>query len=107
MHEDLAAICRGLTDANLGSICYGGQRSLGAKKRECLCKAIELVRKLNLDLAPNTSDTENTRQLLIQAAKEAWHAIEDPVLYNLSVNMPKRVDAVITAWAGLLNLEKS
>jgi hypothetical protein len=42
-------------------------------------------------------NTENTRQLLIQAAKEAWHAIENPVLQKLSVNMPKRVQAVIAA----------
>jgi hypothetical protein len=45
----------------------------------------------------HAANTENTRQLLIQTAKEAWHAIEDPVLQKLSVNMLKRVEAVIAA----------
>jgi hypothetical protein len=45
----------------------------------------------------HAANTENTRQLLIQAAKEAWHAIDNTVLHNLSASMPKRVHAVIAA----------
>jgi hypothetical protein len=54
------------------------------------------IYKLHPELE-HANDSENTRQLLIQAAKEAWHAIENRVLYKLSVNMPKRVQAVIAA----------
>ena len=42
-------------------------------------------------------DTEKTLLVLIEAAKEAWHTIEDTVLYNLSVTMSHRVQAVIEA----------
>jgi hypothetical protein len=42
-------------------------------------------------------DIEETLQALIAAAKEAWHAIDQSVLYNLSVTMPNRVKAVIEA----------
>ena len=42
-------------------------------------------------------DTEKTLLALIEAAKEAWHTIEDTVLYNLSVTMSHRVQAVIEA----------
>lgn len=45
----------------------------------------------------HASDTEETRQQLIQAAKEAWQAIEASVLDNLSKTMPHRVKAVIKA----------
>jgi hypothetical protein len=34
---------------------------------------------------------------LIEAAKEAWHAIDERVLQNLSNTMPYRVQAIITA----------
>ena len=44
--------------------------------------------------APNT---EGTRQLLIEAAQEAWRAIKDRVLIRLSETMPHRVRAVIEA----------
>jgi transposase len=54
------------------------------------------IYKLHPELE-HANDSENTRQLLTQAAKEAWHAIENRVLYKLSVNMPKRVEAVIAA----------
>ncbi|CAK44601.1 uncharacterized protein An03g03020 [Aspergillus niger] len=40
-------------------------------------------------------DTEDTRQSLIQAAIEAWHAIDERVLRNLCQTMPHRVQAVI------------
>jgi len=42
-------------------------------------------------------DTEETLRALIEAAKEAWNSIEDRILYNLSVTMPHRVQAVINA----------
>ncbi|KAI9041265.1 uncharacterized protein KD926_007219 [Aspergillus affinis] len=43
----------------------------------------------------HANDTELTRQLLIQAAKEAWQAIEQRILVRLSQTMPHRVKAVI------------
>ena len=39
-------------------------------------------------------DTQETLRQLIDAAREAWHAIEDRVLYNLSVTIHCRVQAV-------------
>ena len=42
-------------------------------------------------------DTEETHQLLIQAAKEAWHTIDQRVRVKLSTTMPHRVQAVIKA----------
>lgn len=42
-------------------------------------------------------DTEETLEALIEAAKEAWHAIDQAVLDNLSITMPHRVQAVIRA----------
>jgi len=42
-------------------------------------------------------DTEETLERLIAAAKEAWQAIDERILYNLSVTMPYRVAAVIAA----------
>lgn len=44
--------------------------------------------------APNTV---GTRQLLIEAAQEAWRVIKDRVLIRLSETMPHRVRAVIEA----------
>ena len=40
-------------------------------------------------------DTEETLGRLIRAAQEAWHTIDQNILYNLSVTMPHRVKAVI------------
>jgi transposase len=42
-------------------------------------------------------DTEDTLDRLIEAAKEAWHAIRPSILENLSRTMPHRIQAVITA----------
>lgn len=42
-------------------------------------------------------NTKETLQKLIQGAKEAWHAIDQSILYNLSITMPHRVQAVINA----------
>lgn len=42
-------------------------------------------------------DNEETLQLLIQAAKEAWHLIDERVLQHLSDTMPHRVQAIIAA----------
>ena len=42
-------------------------------------------------------DTIATLEALIVAAKEAWHAIDQSILYNLSITMPHRVKAVIDA----------
>ena len=42
-------------------------------------------------------DTEDTLTNLIEAAKEAWHTIDSTVLYNLSITMPHRVQAVMEA----------
>lgn len=45
----------------------------------------------------HADDTETTRQQLIIAAKEAWRSIDHEILYNLSITMPNRVQAVINA----------
>jgi len=45
----------------------------------------------------HTPDIEETLQRLIEAIKEAWQAIDQEVLYTLSVTMPHRVEAVIKA----------
>jgi hypothetical protein len=42
-------------------------------------------------------DTEDTLQSLIQAAIEAWHAINERVLRNLCHTMPHRVQAILQA----------
>ena len=42
-------------------------------------------------------DTEDTRERLIAAAKEAWQAIDEQVCIKLSETMPHRVKAVIEA----------
>jgi len=42
-------------------------------------------------------DTEQTLQQLINAAKEAWHAIDQAILDKISTTMSKRVDAVLKA----------
>jgi hypothetical protein len=47
-----------------------------------------------LEKAP---DTEETLQLLIQAAIEAWNAIDERVLHNLCHTMPHRVQAILQA----------
>jgi transposase len=47
-----------------------------------------------LEFADNT---EETLRALVEAAKEAWAAIDQSILYNLSVTMPHRVKAVIEA----------
>lgn len=54
------------------------------------------IYKLHPELE-HAPDTEETRQLLIQAAKEAWHAIDQQVRVKLSTTMPYRVQAVIEA----------
>jgi len=43
------------------------------------------------------NDTTVTLDCLIAAAKEAWHEIDRTILYNLSVSMPHRVQAIIDA----------
>jgi transposase len=45
----------------------------------------------------HADDTEDTLAHLIEAAKEAWHEIDSTILYNLSITMPHRVQAVIDA----------
>lgn len=45
----------------------------------------------------HASDTEETLNLLIKAAKEAWQAIDQRVRVKLSTTMPHRVKAVIEA----------
>jgi transposase len=47
-----------------------------------------------LEFAP---DTVATLEALVSAAREAWHAIDSSILYNLSITMPHRVQAVIAA----------
>ncbi|KAJ6168001.1 hypothetical protein N7497_000844 [Penicillium chrysogenum] len=47
-----------------------------------------------LEHAPNSDDTLD---LLVEAAKEAWQQIEERVLVNLSSTMPHRIAAVIAA----------
>jgi transposase len=42
-------------------------------------------------------DTEETLRALIEAAKEAWHAIPQQILRNLSDSMPRRVKDIIKA----------
>jgi transposase len=43
------------------------------------------------------SDTDDTLGRLVEAAKEAWHAIDEAILRNLIDTMPHRVAAVIVA----------
>ena len=42
-------------------------------------------------------DTEETLERLIDAAKQAWHAIDQAVLDRLASTMPNRVAAVLEA----------
>ncbi len=42
-------------------------------------------------------DSVATLVQLITAAKEAWHEIDSSILYNLSITMPHRVQALIAA----------
>jgi hypothetical protein len=57
-----------------------------------------------LETAP---DTPETLDLLIQAAKEAWHSIPEDVLRAASNGMPKRVQAIIAAEGWYTNRYKS
>lgn len=59
-----------------------------------LMKAVIYERYPELEQAP---DTQETLGCLIEAAKEAWHAIDERVLQNLSNTMPHRVQAVLNA----------
>jgi len=54
------------------------------------------IYKLNPELE-HARDTEDTRERLIAAAKEAWQAIDEQVCIKLSETMPHRVKAVIEA----------
>jgi transposase len=45
----------------------------------------------------HTLDTEETLIALVAAAQEAWHSIDEAILYNLAMTMPHRVAAVIKA----------
>lgn len=54
------------------------------------------IYKLYPDLE-HAADTEETRQRLIMAGKEAWQAINGQILHKLSTTMPHRVKAVIAA----------
>ena len=42
-------------------------------------------------------DTDDTLEQLIRAAKQAWHNIDNGILYRLATDMPNRVQAVIDA----------
>lgn len=54
------------------------------------------IHKLYPDLE-FADDNNDTLVDLIEAAKEAWHEIDSTVLYNLSITIPYRVQAVIEA----------
>jgi hypothetical protein len=45
----------------------------------------------------HAADTEDILCQLIEAAKEAWHQIDQAVLNNLSITMSHRVEAVLKA----------
>lgn len=45
----------------------------------------------------HASNTAASKELLIKAAKEAWHSLEDRILVRLSETMPHCVQAVIEA----------
>ena len=47
-----------------------------------------------LEFAP---DIVATLEALVSAVREAWYAIDSSILYNLSITMPHRVQAVIAA----------
>jgi len=57
-------------------------------KRELYCLYPEL------ELMPNN---DNTRELMVIGAEEAWDNIKDEVLAKLSNTMPHRIEAVIKA----------
>ena len=61
---------------------------------QALMKAIIYECYPELEKAP---DNEETLEHLIEAAKEAWHAINEHVLRYLCESMPHRVQAVLTA----------
>lgn len=54
------------------------------------------IYKLHPELE-HANKSEDTRHLLIEAAKEAWYAVDQEIRTNLSDTMPHRVDAVIKA----------
>lgn len=45
-----------------------------------------------LERAP---DAEETQDYLVEAAKEAWHTIDEVILCHLSNSMPNRVQAIL------------
>ena len=45
----------------------------------------------------NALDTVDMLERLVEAAKEAWHAIDERVLQSLALSMPHRVQAILTA----------
>lgn len=49
---------------------------------------------LELEYAPNTDDTLDA---LIRGAQEAWHSINNSILYRLATTMDHRVKAIIEA----------
>jgi len=56
-----------------------------------------LMKQMIYELYPeleHAPHTEASKKVLIQAAQEAWHAIEDRLLVSLSENMPNGVHAV-------------
>lgn len=55
-------------------------------------KGIIYERHSELERAP---DTEETLEYLVEAAKEAWHAIDEAILRHLSNSMPNRVQAIL------------
>lgn len=57
-------------------------------------KAAIYERHPELERAP---DTQKTLEWLIEAAKEAWHAIDERALQNLSHTMPHRAQAILSA----------
>lgn len=59
-----------------------------------LMKAIIYERYPELEKA---LDNNETLEKLIEAAKEAWHAIDERVLHNLCDTMPHRVHAILLA----------
>lgn len=59
-----------------------------------------ILKKKIYELHPeleHAADTENIRQQLIAAAREAWYLIDEDILCTLSSTMAHRVQAVIAA----------
>ena len=63
------------------------------------------IYKLHPELE-HAPDMEETLNLLIQAAKEAWQVIDQHIRVKLSTTMPHRVKAVIAAngWYTVIGL---